>query len=151
MIGPAPAIDEKSIPTGEIASVEGTPFDFREPKPIGRDIRADHDQIRYGTGYDHNIALDKETDGVEKIASVYAPATGIVMDVWTDCIGMQLYTGNFMDGQIGKNGHRHPQYGAVCMETQYFPDSINNPNFVRPITEANVPYVSKTIYGFSTK
>lgn len=143
-----PVKDEKAIPTGDIAPVDHTPFDFREAKTIGRDIKESFDQLIYGQGYDHNFALDKESLEVEKIAYVYAPETGIHMEVWTDCIGVQLYTGNFMEGQIGPNNHRYVKHGAFCLETQYFPNAINETNFVCPITEANVPYETKTVYKF---
>jgi aldose 1-epimerase len=146
-----PVKNAKAIPTGEIATVEGTPFDFRVAKTIGRDIKAENDQLTYGLGYDHNFAIDKEVDGVERVATAYAPESGIVLDVYTDCIGIQLYTGNFMEGQIGKQGHKHAMREGFCLETQYFPNSINEENFVRPITEANVPYETKTVYAFSVK
>lgn len=146
-----PVKDEKAIPTGEIAPVDGTPFDFREEKNIGKDINEDFDQLVYGLGYDHNFAIDKEAIGMEKIASAYAQGTGIMMEVWTDCIGVQLYTGNFMEGEEGPNGHKYVKRGAFCLETQYFPNAINETNFVCPITEANVPYETKTIYSFSNK
>ena len=144
-----PVKDAKAIPTGEIAPVEGTPFDFRVAKKIGRDINEDFDQLIYGLGYDHNFAIDKESAGVEKIATVYAEETGIQMDVWTDCIGVQLYTGNFMEGEVGPNGHKYVKRGALCLETQYFPNAINETNFVCPITEKDVPYQTKTVYAFS--
>ena len=146
-----PVKDEKAIPIGEIAPVEGTPFDFREPKTIGKEINEDFDQLIFGLGYDHNFAIDKETMGVEKIATAYAEGTGIQMDVWTDCIGVQLYTGNFMEGEEGPNGHKYVKRGGFCLETQYFPNAINETNFVCPITEANVPYETKTVYAFSYK
>ncbi len=146
-----PVIDAKAIPTGEIASVEGTPFDFRVAKTIGRDINENFDQLIYGLGYDHNFAIDKEASGFEKIATAYSPETGIQMDVWTDCIGVQLYTGNFMEGEIGPDGHRYVKRGAFCLETQYFPNAINEVNFVCPITEAGVPYETKTMYAFSCR
>ena len=146
-----PVKDAKAIPTGEIAPVDGTPFDFREAKTIGRDINEKFDQLIYGLGYDHNFAIDKETEGFEKIATAYAKETGIQLDVWTDCIGVQLYTGNFMEGQMGPNGHRYVKRGAFCLETQYFPNAINEINFVCPITEANVPYQTKTTYAFSVR
>lgn len=146
-----PVRSAKAIPTGEIASVEGTPFDFREAKTIGRDIHADFEQLQFGQGYDHNFALDKETDGVEKIASAYAKDTGIQMDVWTDCVGVQLYTGNFMEGQIGPKGYIYPKHGGFCLETQYFPNSANEDKFVRPLVEANMPYKTTTIYAFSRR
>lgn len=146
-----PVKSPKAIPTGEILPVEGTPFDFRVAKPIGRDIHADNEQLKFGNGYDHNFAIDKDTDGLEKVAEAYAPESGIVMEVYTDCIGIQLYTGNFIAGQIGKHGHKHVKHEGFCLETQYFPNSINEKNFVRPITEANVPYETKTVYAFKTK
>ncbi len=93
-----PVIDAKSIPTGEIASVDGTPFDFREAKSMGRDIEQANDQLSYGHGYDHNFVLDKERAGLEKIATAYSTKSGIKMDVITDCIGMQLLHGEFHSG-----------------------------------------------------
>ena len=146
-----PVKDAKAIPTGEIAPVDGTPFDFREPKTIGRDIADNFDQLIYGLGYDHNFAIDKEAPGFEKIAVAYAKETGIQMEVWTDCIGVQLYTGNFMEGEMGPNGHRYVKRGAFCLETQYFPNAINETNFACPITEAGVPYETKTTYAFSVR
>ncbi|MBQ8519531.1 MAG: galactose mutarotase [Agathobacter sp.] len=146
-----PVKDAKAIPTGDIAPVDGTPFDFREAKAIGRDIRQDFDQLVYGQGYDHNFAIDKASVGFEKIATAYAQETGIQMDVWTDCIGVQLYTGNFMAGQKGPNEHTYVKHGAFCLETQYFPNAINETNFVCPITEANVPYETRTVYAFSVR
>lgn len=146
-----PVIDAKAIPTGEIAPVEGTPFDFRVAKTIGRDINEKFDQLIYGLGYDHNFAIDKDAPGFEKIATAYSKKTGIQMDVWTDCIGVQLYTGNFMEGEIGPNGHSYVKRGAFCLETQYFPNAINETNFVCPITEAEVPYETKTTYVFSCR
>ena len=146
-----PVKDDKAIPTGEIAPVEGTPFDFRVAKKIGKDIREEFDQLIFGLGYDHNFAIDKESEGVEKIATAYAEETGIQMDVWTDCIGVQLYTGNFMEGELGPKGYVYPKRGGFCLETQYFPNAINETNFVCPITEANVPYETKTVYAFSCR
>lgn len=146
-----PVKDGKAIPTGEIAPVEGTPFDFREAKTIGRDIENNFDQLIFGLGYDHNFAIDKESEGFEKIASAHAKETGIQMEVWSDCIGVQLYTGNFLEGEVGPNGHKYVKRGAFCLETQYFPNAINEINFVCPITEANVPYETKTVYKFSVK
>ena len=146
-----PVKNAKAIPTGENAPVEGTPFDFRVAKEIGRDIGEDFEQLVFGQGYDHNFALDKEIDGVEKVAEAYGPESGILMEVLTDCIGIQFYTGNFLEGQIGKKGHIHHRRDGFCLETQYFPNSINEPNFVRPITEAGEPYESVTIYGFGIR
>lgn len=146
-----PVKNAKAIPTGEIAPVDGTPFDFREAKMIGRDIKEKFEQLIYGNGYDHNFAIDKDAVGFEKIATAYGPKTGIQMDVWTDCIGVQLYTGNFMEGEIGPKEHKYVKHGAFCLETQYFPNAINETNFVCPITEADVPYETKTVYAFSIR
>lgn len=147
--GYTPLKDSKAIPTGEIASVEGTPFDFREPKAIGRDIEQAHEQLKFGCGYDHNFAIDKESDGLEKIAEAYSAESGIRMAVWTDCVGVQLYTGNFLNGDEGKGGCSYVKHGGFCLETQYFPNAINEPNFIQPIIEANVPYKTKTVYTFA--
>jgi galactose mutarotase-like enzyme len=104
---------------------------------------------RIGTAF-HRI-IEGNTDGVEKIAEVYGPESGIVMEVFTDCMGVQLYTGNFMEGQIGKKGHLHHRHEGFCLETQYYPNAINEPNFVRPITEAGEVYETVTIYGFDVR
>lgn len=146
-----PVRDANSIPTGEAMSVEGTPFDFREPKTIGRDINEEFEQLIFGQGYDHNFVIAKETEGVEKIATAWGDATGIQMDVWTDCVGVQLYTGNFLGGDLGPNGHTYVRRAGFCLETQYFPNSINEPNFVTPVTDAGCKYETKTIYAFSIK
>jgi aldose 1-epimerase len=129
--------------------VEGTPFDFREAKPMGRDIEQANDQLSYGHGYDHNFVLDKERAGLEKIATAYSTKSGIKMDVITDCIGMQLYTANFIQGQKVQGGAVCKDRDAFCLETQYFPNSINEPNFTTPLTEAGKSYDTKTVYAFS--
>ncbi len=144
-----PVKNEKAIPTGEAMTVEGTPFDFRVAKEIGRDIDAEFDQLIYGQGYDHNFVIAKECEGVEKIATACGDVTGIQMDVWTDCVGVQLYTGNFLNGDLGPNGHNYVRRGGFCLETQYFPNSINEEKFVSPILESDCEYETKTIYAFS--
>lgn len=144
-----PVKDAKAIPTGELASVEGTPFDFRVAKTIGRDIGNDFEQLVYGQGYDHNFVISKETDGMEKIATVCGDASGIQIDVWTDCVGVQLYTGNFLNGDLGPNGHRYVRRAGLCLETQYFPNAINEPAFVTPVVDAGQVYETKTVYAFS--
>lgn len=145
-----PVRDAKAIPTGELAEVAGTPFDFRELKPVGKDIGADHIQLAYGNGYDHNYAINRSSGGVETAARVMGPESGICMEVLTDCIGIQLYTGNFIAGQQGKGGTVYPKHGGMCLETQYFPNSINEPEFAAPLTDAGELYDSMTIYKFST-
>lgn len=146
-----PVQNEKSIPTGEILPVEGTPFDFTTEKPIGRDIHADHEQIGYSHGYDHNFALDRTGDGMAHAGYAYSDESGIRMDVYTDCLAMQLYSANGIGGQIGKGNAQYPDQGAFCLETQYFPNSINEPNFVTPVFDAGEVYESKTLYRFSVK
>lgn len=144
-----PVSSAKAIPTGEIASVEGTPFDFRKAKEIGQDINADNEQLKYGNGYDHNFAIDKDGDGVELVATAYCKESGIKMEVFTDAIGIQLYTANFIYGNIGKGNIRYQDRAAFCLETQYFPNSINEPNFVRPVFAAGEVYETTTVYKFS--
>lgn len=144
-----PVIDSKAIPTGEIAPVEGTPFDFREAKPIGRDIEANDTQLHYGSGYDHNFAIDKSVPGLEIAATVYAPESGIKMDVITDCVGVQLYTANFIGGQSGKEGAKYNNRDAFCLETQFYPNAINEKNFSTPLTKEGEEYRTQTVYEFS--
>lgn len=144
-----PIKSSKAIPTGEIAPVEGTPFDFRTAKPIGQDIAKADDQLTYGNGYDHNYVLDRSGDGLELAAIAYSPSTGIRMEITTDCIGIQLYTGNGINQQKGKRGTVYGKNQAFCLETQYFPNSINEPNFKTPIYEAGEAFTSKTVHHFS--
>ncbi|MBQ6069753.1 MAG: galactose mutarotase [Bacteroidales bacterium] len=114
--------DETFLPIGVKEPVAGTPFDFRSPKAIGRDIEADHLQLVNGNGYDHNYVLE----GRGGAARLESPLTGIVMEVWTTAPGMQLYTGNFLDGSVvGKGGVAYTKHAAVCLETQLYPDSPN--------------------------
>ena len=146
-----PVKDSKAIPTGEIAPVEGTPFDFTEAKPIGRDIEANDTQLHYGSGYDHNFAIDKTAPGVEKVATAYSLESGIQMEVYTDCVGIQLYTANFIVGQEGKGGVKYNNRDAFCLETQFYPNSINETNFSTPVTKAGDTYHTETDYKFSVR
>lgn len=143
-----PLISSHAIPTGELAEVEGTPFDFREPKTIGRDIGAEDEQLKFVGGYDHNFALDRTSEGMEEAAVAIGPESGIRMTVSTDCPGIQLYTANFTDCKRGKKGKEYHGRDAFCLETQYFPNSVNEPGFATPITEAEEEYCSRTIYKF---
>ena len=140
-------VDSLLIPTGQIASVKGTPFDFTTMKPIGRDIA----QVK--GGYDHNWVLNKTSKGLEKIATLYHPASGRMMDVYTTEPGLQFYTGNFLDGTLTntRGGTKYVQHGALCLETQHFPDSPNHPNFPSTILKPGETYKSTTVYKFSTK
>ncbi len=120
-------VDDTLIPTGELAPVEGTPMDFRQAKPIGRDIAADFEQLRIGRGYDHNWVLNTRGDFNKPCARLECPATGIALEVYTTEPGMQVYTGNFLDGAfVGKGGIHYGHRAAVCLETQKFPDSPNH-------------------------
>lgn len=143
-------IDEISIPTGELPSVEGTPFDFTEPKEIGRDIEADHIQIKNGNGFDHNFCI-KDFDGSLKFAaSAIGDKSGIKMEVSTDLPGIQLYTGNFLNGTIaGKDGVLMTKRCAFCFETQVFPDSPNHPEWHKCIYDAGEKYSTTTVFAFS--
>ena len=146
-----PVKSAKAIPTGEIAPGQATRGDVRQAKPIGQDIEADDVQLGYGHGYDHNFAIDKTVEGIEKVADVYSPESGICMEVLTDNIGIQLYTANFIGGQVGKDGYKYEDRGAFCLETQFYPNSINEPNFTTPITKAGEEYNSKTVYRFAVR
>ena len=120
-------IDGTFLPVGTIESLAGTPFDFRAPKAVGRDIATDHPQLHNGHGYDHNWVLNTRGDDTRPCARLESPATGIVMEVFTSEPGMQVYTGNFLDGSLkGKGGIAYAQRSAICLETQKYPDSPNN-------------------------
>lgn len=147
-------VDAGLIPTGQIATVEGTPFDFRTPKKIGAEIDSDHPQMQIGKGYDHNLVLNHEPGGgrVQLAAVVYEPTSGRVMETFTSEPGVQFYTGNFMSGKvIGKGGQVYPRRGAFCLETQHFPDSPNKPQFPSVILRPGETYHTTTIYKFSTR
>lgn len=145
-------IDNTCIPTGEILKVEGTPFDFRTPKPIGRDIDADNEQIRNGAGYDHNFILNKREVGELSLAvSLYEPVTGRTMECWTTEPGMQMYTDNWATGYSGQHGATFPRRSAVCFEAQHFPDSPNRPYFPPVVLNPDETYRQTTIYKFGVK
>jgi aldose 1-epimerase len=141
--------DETLIPTGQIAAVAGTPLDFTTPRPIGERIR----QIRATpVGYDHNYVLDSAGRQSALAARVLSPATGIRLEMETTEPGVQLYTGNFLDGAVkGKGGVVYPQYGGCCLEAQHFPDSVNRPEFPSVILEPGRTYRQTTVYRFNTK
>lgn len=146
------SVDSVLIPTGEIASVDGTPFDFRQPTPIGERINEDNKQLKNGPGYDHNWVLDKSGEGVELIATLYEPQSGRLMEVYTDQPGLQFYSGNFFNGnKIGKYGKAIKYREAIALETQKFPDSPNHPNFPSTRLEPNEIYTHTCIYKFSVR
>lgn len=142
-------IDNTSIPTGEILKVEGTPFDFRVPKPVGQDIDADDEQIRNGNGYDHCFVLNKKEPGeLSFAAKITEPISGRTMEVYTTEPGVQLYTDNWADGYKGQNGATFPRRSGICFEAQHFPDSPNRPYFPPVILNPGEQYKQKTIYKF---
>ncbi|MBR3041608.1 MAG: galactose mutarotase, partial [Eubacterium sp.] len=117
-----PVIDEKSIPTEENAPVEGTVFDFRTPKPIGRDIEADNQQLQFVGGYDHNYVINGNTGDMRLFATAYSPDSGIFMEFSSDQTGTQLYSGNFIGEQVGKGGFNYHKRSGFCLEPQYIPN-----------------------------
>lgn len=138
-----------SIPTGEIAPVAGTPFDFTQLTTIGDRIGEDNLQLKLGKGYDHNFALDKEAREYAQIAVLEDPKSGRVMKTYTDLPGVQFYAGNCIAKQKGKGGAVYDRRHAVCLETQFFPDAINRPEFVSPVLKKGDKFYSKTRYEFS--
>lgn len=144
-------IDENSIPTGEIRKVEGTPFDFRTPKPVGRDIAADDEQIKNGTGYDHCYVLNKREPGELTLAtSMVEPSTGRTMECWTTEPGVQFYSDNWADGYKGQHGATFGKHSGLCFEAQHFPDSPNRAHFPSTQLKPGEVYVQKTVYKFGT-
>lgn len=145
-------VDSTFMTSGEIVSVEGTPFDFRTAKPIGQDIAADNEQIHNANGYDHNFVLDTNRDINVVAASLENPANGIHMDVYTNEPGIQIYTGNFLDGTVtGKGNIAYQKNAAVCLETQHYPDSPNKPQWPSVVLLPGETYTSQCIYKFSVK
>jgi len=143
--------DDTAIPYGPQEKVEGTPMDFRESHPVGEHINEDFEQLIFGKGYDHTYVLNKkEENELSFCARCVSPQTGIVMDTYTTEPGVQLYTGNWMTGNlIGKNGQRYPARAALCLETQHFPDSPNKPEYPSTVLRPEEIFESKTVYAFS--
>jgi aldose 1-epimerase len=154
-------VDETLIPTGEIAPVEGTPFDFREPTAIGARIRDDDQQLLYGQGYDHNWALDRESNGaregsdaedpLEEAAVLHDPQSGRTLTILTTEPGLQFYSGNFLDGTlVGTSGRIYRQSDGLALETQHFPDSPNQPSFPSTELRPGEVYDSTTVFELSS-
>jgi aldose 1-epimerase len=144
-------VDSTLIPTGELAPVEGTPFDFRTPTPIGARIGAADEQLRRGRGYDHNFVVNTRASLADAphVARVEEPVTGRTLDVFTSEPGLQFYSGNFLDGTItGKQGRAYRHRGGLCLETQHFPDSPNRPAFPTTILRPGERYWSRTVWQF---
>jgi aldose 1-epimerase len=140
-------VDEGLIPTGELAPVAGTPFDFRKGAAIGARIDADHEQLRYGAGYDHNFVLNGGR-GMHLAARVVEPKSGRTLVIETTEPGVQFYAGNRLDGTIGKSGHVYGTRTGFCLETQHFPDSPNKPLFPSTLLRPGQTYSTKTVFTF---
>jgi len=144
-------IDSTSIPTGELPDVTGTPFDFRSGVAIGARINDDDLQLRNGHGYDHNFVINRSGPGLVRAAHVLEPTSGRTMDVETTEPGIQMYTGNFLDGSYaGKSGRVYRHRYGVCFETQHFPDSPNHPAFPSTMLRPGETFRSRTVYTFGT-
>ena len=146
-------IDSTVMTTGEISSVEGTDMDFRYPTLVGERIdNYEYDQLKHGGGYDHNWILNNGGDVSQSAATVYYPETGIVLDVYTNEPGMQVYTGNFLNGSLtGKKGITYNKRTAICLETQKYPDAPNKPDWPSTSLKPGEKYNSRCIYKFSVR
>jgi aldose 1-epimerase len=146
-------IDSVLIPTGELADVAGTPFDFREPTVIGARVNEDNQQLKFGLGYDHNWAIDRKGQkGLVLAATAFDPASGRCMDVLTTEPGIQMYVGNFLDGTLtGKSGKPYIYRSGFCLETQHYPDSPNKPGWPSVTLKPGKVYKTTTVYKFYTK
>lgn len=143
-------VDSTFMTTGSIDTVAGTPFDFREAKTIGTDITADNEQIKNGNGYDHNWVLNTAGDASRPAIRLSDADSGIVMGVLTNEPGVQVYTGNFLDGTVtGKKGIVYNQRAAICLETQHYPDSPNKPQWPSVVLRPGETYNSHCVYKFS--
>lgn len=140
-------VNDNLIPTGKLPDVKGTPMDFTTEKPVGKDIQ----QVK--GGYDHNYVLNRKGTDLERAATVYDSASGRFMEVFTTQPGVQFYSGNFLNGTLTNtfNGTRYVQHAALCLETQHYPDSPNQPSFPTTILKPGQTYSYKTIYKFSVK
>lgn len=146
-----PVIDAKSIPTGEIAPVAGTPMDFTQPKAIGKEIDADFAQLQMTGGYDHNFIIDKPEGSFDWMAKAYCEKTGIAMEAYTDCPAVQFYAANFVENEKGKNGAVYNKRHAFCLESQYCPNAVNDTHFAQPFLKAGEKYDTRTVYRFLVK
>ncbi len=145
-------VDATQIPTGELAPVAGTPFDFLKPTAIGARIDDDNQQLKIGGGYDHNWVLNATGDGLHLAAKVYDPASGRTLTVTTTQPGVQFYSGNFLDGtKTGKYGVAYQKYAGFCLETQHFPDSPNQPKFPSTLLRPGQTMHSETVFTFGVR
>ena len=145
-------VDSTLIPIGEIRDVIDTPFDFSQPKKIGKDIEMNNEQINYGNGYDHCWVLNNYRDGVRFVASAYDDSSGRLLEVYSDQPGIQFYSGNFLDGSLkSKYEGNYDFRSGFCLETQNFPNSPNENSFPSPLLKPGEKYLSETIFRFSIK
>lgn len=145
-------IDANSIPLGQLAPVEYTPFDFRQPRRIGQAIDADDVQLKNGLGYDHNFVLNKGESNVLGLAAILRdPGSGRVLELYTQEPGLQFYSGNFLDGTLAGKGWTYGHRSAVCLEPQHFPDSPNRPEFPNTILRPGETYSTRSLYRFTTQ
>lgn len=144
-------VDRNSIPTGEIRDVKGTPFAFNTAKKIGSDINANNEQLIFTGGFDHNFCIDGWDNSLREAAEAYSEKSGICLNVFTTLPGVQFYAGNFLKGDKGKNGVPMNYRSGFCLETQFYPDSVNRPEFPSCIFDAGKKYTSKTVFKFSVK
>lgn len=146
-------VDSTFMTTGEMMSVAGTPFDFNTPKAIEQDVtNFDNEQIKFGKGFDHNWVLNTKGDINKLAAKLTSPITGITLEVYTNEPGVQVYTGNFLDGTVtGKKGVVYPQRASVCLETQHYPDTPNKAHWPSAVLEPGQTYKSQCIYKFGVE
>lgn len=145
-------VDATLIPTGDLADVTGTPFDFRKPKTMALEIEADNDQMKKGLGYDHCWVLNNQDKGMRLVSTAYHPGSGRLLEIHSDEPGIQLYSGNFLDGTLpSKQGGTYGHRTGFCLETQHYPDTPNQENFPSVTLNPGEKYESKTSFKFSIK
>lgn len=145
-------VDATLIPTGELADVANTPFDFRKPKTMALEINEDNDQLKKGGGYDHCWVLNDQDKGIQLVSTAYNKMSGRYLEIFSDEPGIQLYSGNFLDGTLpSKNGGTYNYRTGFCLETQHYPDAPNQENFPSTTLDVGEKYVSKTTFKFSVK
>jgi aldose 1-epimerase len=144
-------VDSNLIPTGELRSVKGTPFDFTTPMAIGARVDQDEEQMKFGQGYDHNFVLNGQPGTLRQAVKVSEPTTGRVMEVWTTEPGVQFYIGNFLTERAGKAGKVYNKRNGFCFETQHYPDSPNHPSFPTTVLKKGGRFQSTTVFKFSAQ
>ncbi len=145
-------LDADLAATGEVLPVEGTPMDFRSPKTLAQDIDVEYEQLILADGYDHNWALNTNGDITKLAVSIYSPVTGIYLEEYTDQVGVQMYSGNFLTGEVpGKHGILYPKRAGACIETQMFPNALNIAHWPSPVIRPGETYTQHCIYKFSVR